>query len=299
MGKSGQKKEQENIDRKMSRRMNIAAVVVGIITLGLVLAAILLNAGAGLPFGQAGDGEQEWQGTWRKGYMFLGEYPQSEVTGRALTEDVVHADYDENGDAWVGGTRYRRVAYEQVTYHAGDDAEGHDTWEAGDEYRYFLYEPLNWRILDETDDQILLLSDQVIDCRYYHYTKEAAAWMDSDLYQWLNGYFLESALGDEADKIQETPIGKVFLLDSDQLNRYLLMQPDYTVDDVRTACTPYAQCMGAYGNLTGDAWWYLRFEENEEFTLRTGSMDGVSISGIMAHGDNIGTGIRPAILVNR
>lgn len=299
MGKSGQKKEQENIDTKMSRRMNIAAVVVGIITLGLVLAAILLNAGISLPFGQAGDEEPDRQGTWRKGYMMLGEYPQSEVTGRALTEDIVHADYDENGDAWVGGARYRRVAYEQVTYHAGDDVEGHDTWEAGEEYRYFVYEPLNWRILDETDDQILLLSDQVIDCRYYHNTKEAATWLESDLCQWLNGYFLETALGDKADMIQETPIGKLFLLDTDQLNRYLLMQPDYTVDDVRTACTPYAQCMGAYGNLTGDAWWYLRYEENEEFTLRTGSMDGVSISGIMAHGENIGTGIRPAVLINR
>ncbi|MDE6743555.1 MAG: hypothetical protein K2J95_06750 [Lachnospiraceae bacterium] len=299
MGKSGQKKEQENIDIKMSRRMNIAAVVVGIITLGLVLAAILLNAGISLPFGQAGDEEPDWQGTWRKGYMMLGEYPQSEVTGRALTEDIVHADYDENGDAWVGGTRYRRVTYEQVTYHAGDDAEGHDTWEAGEEYRYFVYEPLNWRILYETDDQILLLSDQVIDCRYYHNTKEAAAWMDSDLYQWLNGYFIETAIGDKADMVQETPIGKVFLLDSDQLNRYLLMQPDYSVDDIRTACTPYARCMGAYGNLTGDAWWYLRYEENEEFTLRTGSMDGVSISGIMAHGENIGTGVRPAVLIHR
>ncbi|MDE6530311.1 MAG: hypothetical protein K2K96_05990 [Lachnospiraceae bacterium] len=299
MGKPGQKKEQENIDAKMSRRMNIAAGVVGIITLGLVLVAILLNAGISLPFGQAGDDEPDWQGTWRKGYMLLGEYPQSEVTGRALTEDIVHADYDENGDAWVGETRYRRVAYEQATYHAGDGAEGHDTWEAGGEYRYFVYEPLNWRILDETEDQILLLSEQVIDCRYYHNTDEAATWQTSDLCQWLNGYFLETALGDKINIVQETPIGKVFLLDSDQLNRYLLMQPDYTTDDVRTACTPYAQCMGAYGNLTGDAWWYLRYEENEEFTLRTGSMDGVSISGIMAHGENIGTGIRPAVLVSR
>lgn len=293
------KKEQGNIDKRESRRMNIAAVVVGIITLGLVIVAIVSNAGISLPIGQADDGEPDWLGTWRKGYVILGEYPQSEVTGRALTEEIVHADYDENGDAWADGVRYRRVAYDQVTYHAIDGAEGHDTWEAGEEYRYFVYEPLNWRILDETDDQVLLLADQVIDCRYYHNTNEEAAWSESDLCQWLNGYFLETALNDKADMVQATPIGKVFLLDTEQLNRYLLMQPDYTIDDVRTACTPYARCMGTYGNLTGDAWWYLRYEENEEFTLRTGSMDGVSISGIMAHGENIGTGIRPAILVNR
>lgn len=299
MSQSEHKKEQKSKDNRESRRMNAAAVVVGLVTLGLVIAAIALKAGISLPIGQADDGEPGWLGTWRKGYVILGEYPQSEVTGRALTEEIVHADYDENGDAWVGGTRYRRVAYDQVTYHALDGAEGHDTWEAGEEYRYFAYEPLNWRILDETDAQILLLADQVIDCRYYHNTNEEAAWSESDLCQWLNGYFLETALNDKADMVQVTPIGKVFLLDSAQLNRYLLMQPDYTIDDVRTACTPYARCMGAYGNQTGDAWWYLRYEEHETFTLRTGSMDGVSISGIMAHGENIGTGIRPAVLVNR
>lgn len=278
--------------------MNIAAAVTGVVTLGLVLAAIVLNAGIKLPFGQAGGDGWDWQGTWRKGYVILGEYPQSEVTGRALTEDIIQADYDENGDAWAGGTRYRRVAYEQATYHAGEDAEGYDTWEAGGEdYRYFVYEPLNWRILDETDDRILLLSEQVIDCRYYHNTSEAAVWLTSDLYRWLNGYFLETA--DMAGSVQETPLGKVFLLDAGQLNRYLLMQPDYTADDVRTACTPYARCMGAYGNALGEAWWYLRYEENEDFALRTGSRDGVSISGIMAHGENIGTGIRPAVLVNK
>lgn len=299
MGQSGRKKEQKNINKKESRGMNIAAVVVGVITLGLVIAAIALNAGVRAPFGQAYGDRIDWHGTWRKGYMILGEYPQSEVTGRALTEEIVNADYDGNGDAWVGGIRYRRVAYGQVTYHAADDAEGHDTWETLEDYRYFVYEPLNWRILDETDDQILLLSDQVVDCRYYHNTAEAAEWLSSDLCQWLNGYFLETALSDKADIVQETPVGKVFLLDTEQLNRYLLMQPDYTTDDIRTDCTPYARCMGAYGTSAGDAWWYLRYEENEEFALRTGSMDGISISGIMAHGENIGTGIRPAVLINK
>lgn len=299
MGQPGRKKEKEKIDKRESRRMNTAAVVVGAITLGLVVAAIALNAGVRLPLGQAGGGEPDWQGTWRKGYVILGEYPQSEVTGRALTEEIVNADYDRNGDAQVGGVRYRRAAYGQVTYHAGDGAEGHDTWEAGGDYRYFVYEPLNWRILDETDGQILLLSDQVIDCRYYHTTAETAAWPESDLCHWLNGYFLETALGGEADNVQETPIGQVFLLDADQLNRYLLMQPEYTADDIRTACTPYARCMGAYGTSAGDAWWYLRYDEKEDFALRTGSLDGVSVSGIMAHGENIGTGVRPAVLINK
>lgn len=299
MGQLKRGKEKENTDNKASRRMNIIAIVVGIITLGLVIAAIAFNAGVRLPFGKPDSSESDWQGTWRKGYMAFGEYPQSEVTGRALTDEIVHADYDANGDAWIDGIRYRRVSYDQVTYHAADDMEGYDTWKNGEDYRYFVYEPLNWRILEETDDRILLLSDQVIDCRYYHNTAEAAAWQASDLFRWLNGYFLDTALGEEAEMLEETPIGKVFLLDSDQLSRYVLMQSDFTEDDIRTVCTPYAQCMGAYGTSTGDAWWYLRYEENENFALRTGLLDGLSVSGVMRHGENAGTGIRPTVLINK
>lgn len=299
MGQLKRGKEKGNTDKKASRRMDVIAIAVGIITLGLVIAAIALNAGVKLPFGQAGDSGSDWQGTWRKGYMVLGEYPQSELTGQALTDEIVHADYDADGDACVAGIRYRRVAYDQVTYHAADGTEGYDTWEDGGEYRYFVYEPINWRVLEKTDDQILLLSDQVIDCRYYHNTAETAAWPASDLCRWLNGYFLETALGEEANMAQETPIGKVFLLDSDQLSRYVLMQPGFSEDDVRTGCTPYARCMGAYGTSAGDAWWYLRYEENENFALRTGFLEGLSVSGIIAHGENAGTGIRPAVLVNK
>ena len=35
-------------------------------------------------------------------YVYFGNYPQSVITGSALTSDITDAEYDENGDAVVG-----------------------------------------------------------------------------------------------------------------------------------------------------------------------------------------------------
>ena len=46
--------------------------------------------------------------TWS--YVYFGSYPQTEVAGVALTSAILRADYDSNGDAWVNGTKYRRIS---------------------------------------------------------------------------------------------------------------------------------------------------------------------------------------------
>lgn len=38
-------------------------------------------------------------------YVYFGSYPQTEVTGSALTAAITGASYDANGDAWVNGTK--------------------------------------------------------------------------------------------------------------------------------------------------------------------------------------------------
>ena len=38
-------------------------------------------------------------------YVWFGSYPQTEVTGDALTTAIMGASYDSNGDAWVDGIK--------------------------------------------------------------------------------------------------------------------------------------------------------------------------------------------------
>lgn len=292
--------------KKQDRQISIAAIVIGIILLVLVAAEIFhIRLFSLFDRSRVNDNNiensvvlPEW--VHEEELVVMGEYPQSEVTGSALTDEIINAVYDENGDAVVNGTRYHRVAREDITYPVNEGTEGYQVWTDGVEYRYFIYEPLRWRVLDDHDGRMLLLSELIIDCRYYHETPESVTWEMSDLYGWLNGYFLETAFSqEEKDSIEVSEWGEVFLLDTAQLDDYILMTPEFQREDIRGYSTPYARSMGSYiGVSEGDTWWYLRYEENAEFTLRTGSREDVSVSSIMAHGKNTGTGVRPAILIN-
>ena len=49
-------------------------------------------------------------------YLYFGSYPQSEVTGAALTEEIKNAEYDEKGDTVIDGQKYRRVCKDDAYY---------------------------------------------------------------------------------------------------------------------------------------------------------------------------------------
>ena len=110
----------------------------------------------------------------------FGSYPQSEVTGEALTGEITEAEYDEYGDCTVGQNKYRRMEIKE-------NEGGNDT-ETNEKYRYFKYEPLLWRVLDVYDNQITLLSDKAIDAQWYD--NEQTLWSNSKLRKWINGLYL-------------------------------------------------------------------------------------------------------------
>ena len=231
-----------------------------------------------------------------EGYLYLGMYPQQEIAREDLSWQIIGAKYDENGDAGVGTLRIRRVSAEDVTY--VEDAMQNET---GEKFHYFVYSPLKWRILLEDETRMMLLSEDIIDCRYYQEEASTCAWKTSDLCIWLNGNFYENAFSEEEKSlIQETIFGNVFLLSQEELSSYLLMNKDFVPEDVLVYSSPYAQCMGAFtGETDGDCWWYLRYDEEADFTIRTGSGEGTSISAIIDNGKNHGTGIRPVIIIEK
>ena len=61
-------------------------------------------------------------------YVYFGSYPQSEVTGEALTPAITSAVCDEYGDVIAGDSRYRIVEKEGCR-------------------RYFRYEPIRWKVM--------------------------------------------------------------------------------------------------------------------------------------------------------
>ena len=122
-------------------------------------------------------------------YVYFGNYPQSVITGSALTSDITDAEYDENGDAVVGSMKIRRMKKTDANYSSKELAEGFYDWNSlNGGYVYFKYEPMKWRVLQNEGDTLLLLSDMVLDCQYYVRSDRKVKWADCSIRSWLNGY---------------------------------------------------------------------------------------------------------------
>lgn len=59
--------------------------------------------------------------------------------------------------------------------------------------------PIQWRVLEKSGYEMLLLSVYLLDCKRYHGEYANISWQDCDLRQWLNGTFYQTAFT-EAEK---------------------------------------------------------------------------------------------------
>ena len=260
----------------------------------------------------------------------FGSYPQSEVTGEALTEEITEAEYDEYGDCTVGENKYRRMEIKENEGGNDTDAnvineneEGNDTKtnETNEEYRYFKYEPLLWRVLDVYDNQITLLSDKAIDAQWYD--NEQTLWSNSKLRKWINGLqlfesdykylkypelsmietmFNDNELSSLKDKFvtSEDSISLISV-NGAMLEKYGFIKYDKINDVARQMCaTDYAIANEASGEIHEDGefyadWWTQSVGKNwvcdVSIILHSGY---VSVSGTYMNGLNL-KGLRPAI----
>lgn len=245
-------------------------------------------------------------------YVYFGNYPQSEVTGQALIEEITDATYNENGDAVVNHEKYCRMKADEETY------------------RYFVYEPIRWRVICRKDNEAILQSDVILDCQKYC-DENSWKWVDSSLRKWLNDYnvdkvgFLEQAFThEEASAINAKRYvddekyngysysrDKVFLLSGAELYGMGRMQyPGH----LKTQASDYAFANGVVGDVqSGYARWWVRNNGNEHVGKYGGYVDenGVRYDAIIgANGwyanhhlkpvlkDTEGIGVCPTIVLD-
>lgn len=129
--------------------------------------------------------------------IYFGSYPQTQIVGDRLTNAIIDANYDENGDASVDGNKYHKVENIFGT-------------------SYFLYEPIKWKIIANPEGYIVAMAEKGLDyCSYYeaketseentvdvqdltdeeleNYTDRrvaynAVSWEESTIRSWLNSY---------------------------------------------------------------------------------------------------------------
>ncbi len=118
-------------------------------------------------------------------YVYFGSYPQTEINrNTSLTDEIRDADYDEYGDAWVNGTKYRRIS-------KGDTVSDKEFGNA--DYRYFKWERIKWKVLENDGSTLFVVADKGLDCKTYHDLYESVTWETSTLREWLNREFYGTA----------------------------------------------------------------------------------------------------------
>lgn len=200
----------------------------------------------------------------------FGMYPQWEISEKELS-----AEPD-------GVVEYFKIGVDDVAY-INDVEEkwfAYIDWEKQrDKVYYFKRTPIEWRVLEETEETLFVLSEYCIECKQFHEKNEPIIYEKSSIRKWLNNKFFHAAFNDdERECILETEImneynpisftqnggatrEKVFLLSYREV-----LNPKYGFESYmmesstrRAKNTDYARVMGALTNPEmGTGWWWLR-----------------------------------------
>lgn len=199
-------------------------------------------------------------------YVYFGSYPQTEVTGDALTAAITGASYDVNGDAWVNGTKYRRISKSDTNY---------DGYFGDSEFRYFKWERIKWRVLNVNNSTMFVAADKGLDCKDYNEEVTSVTWENCTLRNWLNNDFYGMAFGsrEQGAIVSQTVVNednpyhnveggsdttdKVYLLSLSEVRNldYGFCEDGTWSVSRRVKASDYAHARGAYAeNCT----WWLR-----------------------------------------
>ena len=248
----------------------------------------------------------EKEGSLSSGYkttwdcVYFGQYPTSEIKKTAddpvdeyaipkdgiIVDEKLYATLEnsvwENDETVIDDVRYKRIKSDIIK-----DEPQYYRWSDTDSYHYFRYEPLRWRIIEINDDEIMLISDKLLDCVPYNRVSEAVNWQDSYLREFLNEEFydrafsvkekeaiIEKKIRNDPNRSYNTDCGnttadKVFVLSSEEV--YMDTKaarhgfyPYTGVDDPakRFRPTMYAMARGTWYSpveaYRGNGFWFMR-----------------------------------------
>lgn len=172
-------------------------------------------------------------------------------------------------------------------------------------------EPIEWKVLLKEDDRLLLISNNILDCRKFNERDERTSWEKCDLRKWLNEGFLNAAFTKQEQLILEKVVVKaeknpkydtsagndtedrIFILSIPEVERYF-------ADDEERKCIPtsYAILNGAYtSNKTSCGWWWTRSPGYDNNGFGYISDDG-SVTYDGHYVLNFKTCVRPAVWIN-
>ena len=172
-------------------------------------------------------------------------------------------------------------------------------------------EDIAWRVLEARGDNVLLISEKILDARRYNNNRAEVTWEECTLREWLNEDFYETVFSDEEQEaILTTEIDnsrgqgnstwnrnggedtedKVFLLSYSEVREYFNKDKER-----RCEPTEYAVTRGIWKDKNGTSHWWLRSPGSSQYYTAYCSCLG-NISSTWDNNDAIG--VRPVIRVD-
>ena len=130
--------------------------------------------------------------------------------------------------------------------------------EAGDVIKFGTYEqdgdnetgkePIEWRVLKRDGNKALIITEYCIEQKPFNETLTRVSWENCTVRKWLNGAFMDQAFSEkEEEKIISSKISndgndttdKVFLLSSDEAEKYFESDADRSTDATANVSTNY------------------------------------------------------------
>lgn len=257
----------------------------------------------------------------------FGSYPQTEVTNPDLIANLNAQTLGEDSTVTYAGSKYLRVYYDQyIPWYTNGFPSPEGSFQDDNGYYvntvyWFKYEPIQWRVLSNTDGELFVMAEKLLESREYH-MEFGATWETCSMRVWLNDEFYHRAFSAvEQTKIAESEvinednpffgtdggndtIDKLFLLScSEVANSGYGFSSDYSEYDVARQAngTDFAKSKGLNNNLessySGNNIWWLRSPGDHPGSSAEASVVGAD-GDVFNYVDNLVyytfIGVRPA-----
>lgn len=244
----------------------------------------------------------------------------------AVADYMYYVDVDNDSD---GAYDYRGVYFTDYRPINTTDSLGNSSYQYDNGYYanttyWFKYEPISWDVLDQGDGQLFITSNVILDSQsYYHEMNEQAFIHNgssgyannyelSDIRNWLNDIFYNSAFADNRDSVILTTSvdnslastldsanpyicdntnDKVFLLSRYEAHEYLIS------NELSISGTGYAKSQGLYVAIQNEkGFWGLRtpYPSASYQTRYITNAGNASYDSI----NKTSMGVRPSIWIN-
>ena len=193
-------------------------------------------------------------------------------------------------------------------------------FEASEIQSIIKFGDMQWRVLDVTEDRMLLLSEFVLEPRAYHNEFVDITWANSDIRRWLNGEFYNSFTAEERRLIAETRVinndnpwfgtpggpdtrDKIFLLSLEELALYFCDSGQLREQGrgpaswaINNQFGNRLEAVGLFGDGLTQSWWLRSPGSHAELAAHVSFFGVVYVSGYLVDCYEF-MSIRPAMWV--